>query len=664
MKNPLLFHRINKKRPLQFVLVLCFILSVNTLFSQEVKVNKYAVDNPTNCNQFDITLEVIGDPPTQPQEVILVIDRSGSMGFDDGNPTTPLPIDAAIDAAIDFVNQLFLPVNNPTGLNKIALVTYASSASLNVGLVDSSGQTTLINAISSIVANGATNTEQAIQFADNELINNGTFDCKTSRSIILLSDGAPTRRANGILCPTTTSITSCQTAAIQAAQNSWTTTVAGETYNQNLFTIGLLGGISGTEQTIAINTLNQMQNSGAFMTENNADLTTIYNNVLGQLVAAATQLPSQALVTDNIEPGYVVIPGSIVASKGTGSVSGQTLSWNVNSVSNETITLNYTIEGTPTVCGVNPSGASTINYQDSSCNTASITFNNPTVCLPCPEINPTITQNGCASIDYSSTVNQGGCSSMADSYAWEFFLDGNSIGTSNTLNGTFNYTGTPPFQGDFTATLTYTGTYGTGCILPNVTENSNTITLSSVLDGNIISQTNADCVGGNNGEIVVEGINGTPPYSYSIDGGSNYQPSGTFPNLTVGSYTINILDSLGCSTTVNTTLTDGADAIPPTAICQNITVQLDAAGNASITAAQVDNGSNDNCGIASLALDVTDFTCANIGDNTVELTVTDNNGNTDSCNATVTVEDNVSPNAICQNITVQLDAAGNASITA
>ncbi|WP_262489532.1 VWA domain-containing protein [Jejuia pallidilutea] len=427
-------------------------------------------------------------------------------------------MDAAIDAAIDFVNQLFLPVNNPTGLNKIALVTYASSASLNVGLVDSSGQTTLINAISSIVANGATNTEQAIQFADNELINNGTFDCKTSRSIILLSDGAPTRRANGILCPTTTSITSCQTAAIQAAQNSWTTTVAGETYNQNLFTIGLLGGISGTEQTIAINTLNQMQNSGAFMTENNADLTTIYNNVLGQLVAAATQLPSQALVTDNIEPGYVVIPGSIVASKGTGSVSGQTLSWNVNSVSNETITLNYTIEGTPTVCGVNPSGASTINYQDSSCNTASITFNNPTVCLPCPEINPTITQNGCASIDYSSTVNQGGCSSMADSYAWEFFLDGNSIGTSNTLNGTFNYTGTPPFQGDFTATLTYTGTYGTGCILPNVTENSNTITLSSVLDGNIISQTNADCVGGNNGEIVVEGINGTPPYSYSIDG--------------------------------------------------------------------------------------------------------------------------------------------------
>jgi hypothetical protein len=47
----------------------------------------------------------------------------------------------------------------------------------------------------------------------------------------------------------------------------------------------------------------------------------------------------------------------------------------------------------------------------------------------------------------------------------------------------------------------------------------------------------------------------------------------------------------------------------------------------------------------------------------VTLTVTDANGNTSTCDATVTVEDNIAPTAICQNITVQLDATGNVTIT-
>jgi hypothetical protein len=130
------------------------------------------------------------------------------------------------------------------------------------------------------------------------------------------------------------------------------------------------------------------------------------------------------------------------------------------------------------------------------------------------------------------------------------------------------------------------------------------------------------------------------------------------------------------NTTVTWTVTDGSgntatctqtvtveDNTNPTAICQSITVQLDANGDASITAAQIDNGSNDACGIASLSLDVTSFDCSNIGANPVILTVTDNNGNVSTCSATVTIEDNVAPVAICQSITVQLDANGNASIT-
>jgi hypothetical protein len=58
------------------------------------------------------------------------------------------------------------------------------------------------------------------------------------------------------------------------------------------------------------------------------------------------------------------------------------------------------------------------------------------------------------------------------------------------------------------------------------------------------------------------------------------------------------------------------DTEDPTALCQDVTVQLDASGNGSTTADAVDNGSSDNCGIKSLALDITDFTCADVGERT------------------------------------------------
>jgi len=80
---------------------------------------------------------------------------------------------------------------------------------------------------------------------------------------------------------------------------------------------------------------------------------------------------------------------------------------------------------------------------------------------------------------------------------------------------------------------------------------------------------------------------------------------------------------------------------PPTANCQNITIQLDATGNASITGNDIDNTSTDDFGIASLTASITSFTCADIGPNNVTLTVTDTMGQTDTCIAIVTVNDNV-----------------------
>ncbi|MAK35139.1 MAG: hypothetical protein CMC15_03055 [Flavobacteriaceae bacterium] len=142
--------------------------------------------------------------------------------------------------------------------------------------------------------------------------------------------------------------------------------------------------------------------------------------------------------------------------------------------------------------------------------------------------------------------------------------------------------------------------------------------------------------------------------TYSQDPGTSF-PVGT---TTV---TATATDPAGntASCTFDVTVTDNE---PPVAVCMDLTVQLDASGNASITPADIDGGSSDNCGIASLAITPSTFSCADVGPNTVTLTVTDVNGNSSTCTSTVTVEDNVPPVAVCQDITIQLDANGDASI--
>jgi hypothetical protein len=84
---------------------------------------------------------------------------------------------------------------------------------------------------------------------------------------------------------------------------------------------------------------------------------------------------------------------------------------------------------------------------------------------------------------------------------------------------------------------------------------------------------------------------------------------------------------------------------PPEASCKTATVYLDADGNASITPADVDNGSSDpDDDPITLSVSPNSFNCSNVGsDNSVTLTVTDDSGASDSCTATVTVEDNACP---------------------
>ncbi|MGQ7868174.1 HYR domain-containing protein, partial [Sunxiuqinia sp. sy24] len=113
--------------------------------------------------------------------------------------------------------------------------------------------------------------------------------------------------------------------------------------------------------------------------------------------------------------------------------------------------------------------------------------------------------------------------------------------------------------------------------------------------------------------------------------------------------TYSITDDCGNSINVEQIITID-DITPPDAQCQPLAIQLDAAGNASITIADINNGSSDNCTADEdlvFALDKTDFTCSDLGTNNVVLTVTDEHGNASTCTAAVTVEDNIDPTITC-----------------
>ncbi|WP_439516378.1 HYR domain-containing protein [Sediminibacterium sp.] len=102
------------------------------------------------------------------------------------------------------------------------------------------------------------------------------------------------------------------------------------------------------------------------------------------------------------------------------------------------------------------------------------------------------------------------------------------------------------------------------------------------------------------------------------------------------------------------------DNTAPIASCKNITVALSPTGTVTITPQMVDNGSSDACGIQSLALSKTNFTCADIGANNVTLTVTDRAGNVSTCTAVVTVAPAAviiaGQSTVCQGQTVTMSA--------
>ncbi len=140
-------------------------------------------------------------------------------------------------------------------------------------------------------------------------------------------------------------------------------------------------------------------------------------------------------------------------------------------------------------------------------------------------------------------------------------------------------------------------------------------------------------------------------------GGTNN--TGSFTGLPPGNYTLRAIDGVyneTCTDEVEVTINAGVDNQDPMPVCINPTVQLNAMGVYNIKPADVYDAlaSADNCGEINLqSYSPVTVNCSDVGNPViVTVTVNDGNGNTNSCQATVTVEDNIPPNAVCKNHTI------------
>ncbi|MBX2951599.1 MAG: T9SS type A sorting domain-containing protein [Leadbetterella sp.] len=126
--------------------------------------------------------------------------------------------------------------------------------------------------------------------------------------------------------------------------------------------------------------------------------------------------------------------------------------------------------------------------------------------------------------------------------------------------------------------------------------------------------------------------------------------------------TLRVEDVGGGATEAEVTVTV-VDNTPPVLQAQAITLYLDKTGKGGVKAEQVGAASTDNCGLDSLALSRTEFSCDDIGENEIQLKGWDKSGNESGLMITITVADTIRPVIVARDVTLYLDDTGRASLS-
>ncbi|MFD2201457.1 HYR domain-containing protein, partial [Shivajiella indica] len=217
-----------------------------------------------------------------------------------------------------------------------------------------------------------------------------------------------------------------------------------------------------------------------------------------------------------------------------------------------------------------------------------------------------------------------------------------------------------------TTTVTYRATDPSG----NTADCSFTVTVTESADTEdpVISNCPANISVSNDAGSCGAIVNWTAPTATDNSGlvnlTSNFEPGSFFPvGTTVVTYTAT--DAAGNTATCSFEVIVSDNEVPNVQT-RNVLIEIEAGSTYTLTLDEVDNGSSDNCGIASRTLSQTLFSDADEGENTVILTVTDIAGNQSSGSAIITVVVLSAPECVvarARDVVLVLDRNGNATLS-
>ncbi|GAB4498289.1 MAG: hypothetical protein OHK0019_33370 [Saprospiraceae bacterium] len=189
------------------------------------------------------------------------------------------------------------------------------------------------------------------------------------------------------------------------------------------------------------------------------------------------------------------------------------------------------------------------------------------------------------------------------------------------------------------------GTYFVSITDINGCEIVDSITLTNppLLTAEIDTIINTACVNSPEGSVTISVAGGTG----SIDVlWSNGQTGLTASGLTAGDFIGTVTDANGCAVTITATI-DAVDQVAPVITANPVNVSLGPTGTITLTPQLLGVIVNDNCTVSQISLVPTTFNCTQLGPQTIQVTATDDSGNTSTASVVATIVDDLPPSTEC-----------------